>query len=184
MIVNYIISVKAVTLVEAAEKVAPKEGDAHVHLINLHHYGVGTELEALLKWFGINAAPGCKCKQHVYEMNNKGVVWCKQNTDTIVGWLREEADRAGYPFTETGAKILINRAISKAEKKIKKEQTMMTVKLVVEIDTDDVYDALMRTKPREGKVTAATAEPPRPTNPTQGTSGRPQKCTPGMSPPP
>jgi hypothetical protein len=44
----------------------------------------------------------------------------------------------------------------------------MTVKLVVEIDTDDVYDALERTKPKEGKVTAISVEQPR----TPGTAGK------------
>jgi hypothetical protein len=50
-------------------------------------------------------------------MNQKGVEWCEQNIDTIVGWLREEADRADLPFTAIGAKIIVKRAIRNARKK-------------------------------------------------------------------
>ncbi len=59
---------------------------------------------------------------------------------------------------------MIKKAISNARKKQKGEQDM-TVKLVVQIDTQDVYEALEKTKPKEGKVTAASAEPDRPAPP-------------------
>jgi hypothetical protein len=53
----------------------------------------GTELNRLLYKFGFKPAPNCKCNQHIAEMNQKGAEWCEQNVDTIVGWLREEAER-------------------------------------------------------------------------------------------
>ncbi len=155
MQVTYHIFIHARTLPEAVEKIG-LNGQASI----VPTGGAGTELEALINWFGINAIPGCKCKQHVRAMNINGVEWCEQNIDTITGWLRVEAQRAKLPFTEVGAKLLIKRATSNARKKQKENQDM-TVKLVVEIDTDDVYDALTRTKPADGKVTAATAEPTR-----------------------
>jgi hypothetical protein len=49
-------------------------------------------------------------------MNAKGNEWCSQNVDTIVGWLREEAQRRGLPFVDMIGKILINRAIKKSTK--------------------------------------------------------------------
>ncbi len=138
--------------------------------------GAGTELKNLIARFGFKPGINCKCGQHIREMDQNGLDWCSENIGTITEWLREEAQRAKLPFTEIGAKLLIKRAISNAKKKQKGEQEM-TVKLVVEIDTDDVYDAFTRTKPTEGKVTAATAEPTRPTpiptKPGQGPVARP-----------
>lgn len=79
--------------------------------------GPGTALKQLISRLGFKPKPGCKCESHIREMNQKGPDWCEQNIDTIVGWLREEAERAGYPFTAIGAKLLVRRAISNARKK-------------------------------------------------------------------
>ena len=78
--------------------------------------GPGTELGKLLDRFGFKPAAGCNCKKHIVEMNANGPQWCADNIDTILGWLREEAQRAGYPFTELGAKLLILRAISNSKR--------------------------------------------------------------------
>lgn len=83
-------------------------------LISAVQDGAGTELKKLIERFGFKPKAGCKCKQHMLEMNRRGADWCEQNIDTIVGWLREEAGRAGYPFTVIGARILVNRAIKKS----------------------------------------------------------------------
>ncbi len=161
MQVTYHVSIQARTLAEAVEKIGLGEVAIHQQ-ITTGAYGAGTELKNLIAKFGLKPGLNCKCGQHIREMDTVGIEWCEQNVTTIAGWLREEATRARLPFTESGAKILIKRAISNAKKKQKGEQEM-TVKLVVEIETDDVYDALTRTKPKEGKVIAAAAEPPRPT---------------------
>jgi hypothetical protein len=80
--------------------------------------GPGTELKKLLSKLGLKPTANCKCAQHIQEMNLKGPDWCEQNIDTIVGWLREEADRAKMPFTAVGAKIIVKRSISKAKKMV------------------------------------------------------------------
>lgn len=80
--------------------------------------GPGTELKKILARFGFVPAPGCKCNQRIQEMNTRGPDWCGQNIDVIVGWLREEADRAKLPFLNTGARLIVKRAISKARKAI------------------------------------------------------------------
>jgi hypothetical protein len=165
MQVTYHISIHASTLAEAVEKIGVT-GEANAVASLVASGGAGTELKNLIGKFGLKPGLNCKCGQHIREMDAKGTDWCEQNIDTINGWLREEAERAHLPFTQIGATLLIRRAISNARKKQKGEQNM-TVKLVVEIDTDDVYDAFTRTKPKEGKVTAATAEPPRPAPPQQ-----------------
>ena len=59
---------------------------------------VGTELERLITKLGFKAAAGCKCKQHIREMNVNGPEWCSANINLIVEWLREEAQRAGLHF--------------------------------------------------------------------------------------
>ncbi len=160
MQVTYHVSIQARTLSEAVQRIGFNGnivGQPSVVIRN----GPGSELKHLIAKFGLKPASNCKCAQHIREMDQKGVEWCEANITTITEWLREEAQRAKLPFTEIGAKLLIRKAISNARKKQKGEQDM-TVKLVVEIDSDDVYDALTRTKPAEGKVTAATAEPTRP----------------------
>lgn len=47
-------------------------------------------------------------------MDANGPAWCKANADTIVGWLREEAERRGMPFSETAARLLLWLAIRRA----------------------------------------------------------------------
>ncbi len=167
MQVTYLVSIQARTLAEAVEKISLK-GQASIVPTDR----AGTELKNLIAKFGLKPGLNCKCGQHIREMDTNGTEWCERNVTTITEWLREEAQRAKLPFTEIGAKLLIRRSISNARKKQKGEQEM-TVKLVVEIDTDDVYDALTRTKPSEGKVKAASAEPDRPTPQPQQTQGKP-----------
>ncbi len=157
MRVTYHISIPSQTLDEALDKIGLR-GKASV----VASGGAGTELKNLIAKFGLKPGLNCKCGQHIREMDTKGVEWCAENIDTITEWLREEAQRARLPFTEIGAKLLIKRAISNAKKKQKGEQEM-TINLVVEIDDDDVYSALERTRPKEGKVKAAKAEETKPT---------------------
>ncbi|QNN24329.1 sulfotransferase [Planctomycetales bacterium ZRK34] len=79
----------------------------------------GTELHALLSKFGIEADGDCSCMDHVREMNAKGIVWCRENIDTIVGWLEQEAANRAIVFSRTIAKQIIKLAIKRAEKKEK-----------------------------------------------------------------
>ncbi len=171
MQITYHISIQASTLTEAVEKIG-LNGNIVGQPTIVATVGAGTELKNLIERFGLKPGLNCKCGQHIREMDHNGIGWCEQNIGTVTEWLRKEAQRAKLPFTEIGAKLLIKRAISNAKKKQNKE-TDMTVKLVVEIDTDDVYDALTRTKPKEGKVTAATAEPTR--SPSVPPPGKPAK---------
>lgn len=83
--------------------------------------GPGTELKKLLAKIGIKASPTCSCNTRARIMDEKGIQWCKDNTETIVGWLREEATKRGLPFVDMAGKLLISRAISLAEKAEKKK---------------------------------------------------------------
>lgn len=81
----------------------------------------GTVLSNMIKKLGIVMTQGCSCRRHALEMNDKGNDWCEQNVDTIVGWLREEANKRNLPFLDTIGKIMVNRAIKKSRKLLANE---------------------------------------------------------------
>jgi hypothetical protein len=84
-------------------------------------HGPGTELKKMLSKIGIKASPTCSCNTRARIMDEKGVQWCRDNVDTVVGWLREEATKRGLPFVDMAGKLLVKRAISLAEKAEKKQ---------------------------------------------------------------
>jgi hypothetical protein len=49
-------------------------------------------------------------------MDRQGVEWCGDNIDTIVGWLREQAQARGLPFLDAAGRMLVRRAIRNARK--------------------------------------------------------------------
>ena len=53
--------------------------------------GPGTELHRLLGRFGIYMKRGCACKARMVQMNKWGVEGCRENVETILEWLKEEA---------------------------------------------------------------------------------------------
>ena len=78
--------------------------------------GPGTELKKLLSRVGITASPDCSCNARARLMDERGIEWCEQNIDEIVGWLREEASKRGLPFIEMAGRMLVKRAIRNARK--------------------------------------------------------------------
>ena len=82
--------------------------------------GPGTELKKLLGKIGITAKPNCSCNARANTMNQKGIEWCEQNIDEIVGWLKEEATKRKLPFIDYAGKLLVKRAISNARKNASK----------------------------------------------------------------
>ncbi len=79
--------------------------------------GPGTELAGLLSWWGIGAEASCACKAHARQMDAAGPDWCESNTETIVGWLKEEADRRGLLFISWLARAMVRKAIKAARRK-------------------------------------------------------------------
>ena len=76
----------------------------------------GTILKKSLQRFGIKPkSRKCKCNKHARMMDEKGPQWCEENKTRILKWLRIEAIRGGYPFSQRLAMLLINRAIKKAK---------------------------------------------------------------------
>jgi hypothetical protein len=52
-------------------------------------------------------------------MDAMGPDWCAENIATIVGWLKEEADRRGLPFSGVAADLLVRFSIRIALAKAK-----------------------------------------------------------------
>lgn len=78
--------------------------------------GPGTVLSKMIKSLGIVMSDSCSCRRHAIEMNTQGNDWCEQNIDTVVGWLREEANRRGLPFVDMIGKLMVGRSIKKSRK--------------------------------------------------------------------
>lgn len=78
--------------------------------------GVGTQLKQLLARFGIRSTASCSCNEKARRMDKAGIDWCEANTDTIVGWLREEAAKRQLPFVDMAGRLLVKRAIRNARK--------------------------------------------------------------------
>lgn len=92
---------------EILNKILPKTLDDHP-------YGPGTILHLLLKKIGIKLDIGCSCVNNAIAMNERGTVWCYNNINIIVGWLKAEAIRRKIFFNKYIAKILILYAICKS----------------------------------------------------------------------
>lgn len=82
--------------------------------------GPGSILSNMLSSIGIKSSPTCACRRHALEMNEKGPDWCEQNIDSILVWLKDESSKRKLPFIESVAKMMINKAISKAREHINK----------------------------------------------------------------
>lgn len=77
--------------------------------------GAGTELSDLLASLGFTKV-GCACQRHINEMDNKGLQWCRDNIDTILGWLAESAKKRNVGYSKIMAKGLVRLAIRRARK--------------------------------------------------------------------
>jgi hypothetical protein len=81
----------------------------------------GTALKKLLAgWpLRITADPQCACINRAAEMDRKEREtpgWCENNIETIVGWLREQAQSRGLPFLDVAGRLLVRRAIANARR--------------------------------------------------------------------
>tara|TARA_A100001201_G_scaffold55330_2_gene53809 strand:- start:890 stop:1513 length:624 start_codon:yes stop_codon:yes gene_type:complete len=82
--------------------------------------GPGTILSGMLSAIGIKSTPNCTCRQRAVHMNAKGNDWCEKNMDEILTWLSEEAKKRRLPFVKAGAKLIVQRAIKKSRRLLKK----------------------------------------------------------------
>ena len=80
--------------------------------------GPGTELSKLLKRFGIEPTPTCKCRAKAAQMDAWG---CDESSKPeliveVVAVMREEATKRGLPFLDAAGRVLVRRAISNARR--------------------------------------------------------------------
>jgi hypothetical protein len=87
--------------------------------------GPGTELKKILSWFAVDT-PTCECLSRAHLMNTWGPQGCRNNMDTILLWLEEEAKNRRIPFVKIVAKQLVLLAISRAESCTQKSATSST----------------------------------------------------------
>jgi hypothetical protein len=79
--------------------------------------GPGTELKRLLAGMGYETTENCPCNARAREMDENGVQWVKDNRETVIDWLEEQAkERGSWIFTRAGAAALIEVACLMAGK--------------------------------------------------------------------
>lgn len=78
--------------------------------------GAGSILRGFLGRLGVPSGPGCKCLERAAEMDYRGAAWCRDNADSIVDWLAQEASGRKLPFSTSLAKRLVLKCAQKAEK--------------------------------------------------------------------
>jgi hypothetical protein len=81
-------------------------------------HGPGAELSRLLKRFGIEPTPTCKCRAKARQMDAWGCDECEkpERIEEVVAVMREEAKARGLPFLDAAGRVLVRRAISNARK--------------------------------------------------------------------
>jgi len=79
--------------------------------------------DALIKWVGESPTAECKCKDRIAQMNQWGAEICRKQLPTIVGWLKEEAQKRGWGLLlkvpvipDLVIQKLVSGAIDQAEK--------------------------------------------------------------------
>jgi len=89
----------------------PTEQECQIACVAPPRGGPGTELKKLLAAMGYVATENCPCNARAREMDEKGVQWVRDNTETVIGWLEEQAkERSSWLFTRAGAAALIETA--------------------------------------------------------------------------
>ena len=107
------------TLTQLLKNYLPETVEPVTLKIATHGPGPGSELKKMLAWFA-RPSESCNCETRAETMNDWGVDGCRQNFETIVDWLMEEAELRGLPngkFTRIIAQSLVTTAIRRFERK-------------------------------------------------------------------
>lgn len=73
--------------------------------------GPGTELKQIFSLMLIDATPECRCHSRAKIMDTLGSRWCRDNIETIVDWLEEEAANRKVLFDREAARRMALIAI-------------------------------------------------------------------------
>lgn len=80
-------------------------------------HGPGSELKALLAYFGIHAGPACSCNRMAAQMNSWGPDESLKHIEQIVDVMQSTAAARRLPFLRSAAKTLVRIACAKARRK-------------------------------------------------------------------
>jgi hypothetical protein len=86
--------------------------------------GTGTQLARLLRRFGIDSSPGCKCRRMAAKMDAMGPAWCEseQGMAEILEAMRTEAGKRGLPFLDAVGKMLVRQAVRSARRETERAE--------------------------------------------------------------
>ncbi len=73
-----------------------RETDRPAKPVYLPGAGPGTELKTILATLGIQPGGSCDCNSKANKMDEWGVAGCRDNRETIIGWMREGQGRWGW----------------------------------------------------------------------------------------
>lgn len=76
--------------------------------------GVGTELEKVIMWLGIDEPAGCRCGAYARQLNAMGPEWCEANQDVILDHLQNTSREFNLPFVRFAARGILKLAISRS----------------------------------------------------------------------
>ena len=82
----------------------------------LYACGPGCQLKKSLAWWGIRDDGSCGCDSFAAQMDAWGPDECWRRLEEIVEHLRGAAEKKGYPFIATAARIMVGRAIEAARR--------------------------------------------------------------------
>ena len=88
--------------------------------------GVGSELKAILEALWITPVSGCRCQANALTMDQKGPEWVRDNTETVLGWLRSAAKERGLPFFDAIGLVLIKQSLAAWEAKMSRSDSTLT----------------------------------------------------------
>jgi len=72
----------------------------------------GTELESLFAMLRIQKTLDCDCQDVIDMMDGKGIEWCRANKPYIVGRIKSNAQKMGFPFNATAAMWLLRISLA------------------------------------------------------------------------
>jgi hypothetical protein len=88
--------------------------------IALHLCGPGCQLKKSIAWFGIKDDGSCGCDSFAAKMDAWGPDETIRRIEEVVEHLREAANKRGFPFIATAARVMIGRAVEAARLELAK----------------------------------------------------------------
>jgi hypothetical protein len=117
--------------------------------------GPGTELKAILGSVGINPSPNCSCNSRMRQMDEWGVEGCRENFETIIGWLEEKAAEWGWTARPTDRAVEVEgEEVHKLtlKEKLSIGWKSLTTGIVFSVNWVDPYPGLVEESIRRAEV--------------------------------